>query len=294
MNVTARSRAARAAAVVLLASIASLLGAACSGDEPEIEEFATERGGSTITVADDSCSYDGPSRVWSGRLLLDITNDTGEEVTIEVVKIAEGASYHDLMSYIAGENDRVEGGRDPLGEPSFVSVVSQFEVLPPSLQGGKLPTELGAGRYAVLCITGNTLRAIHATAPIEVHRTVVVFDGERCSYTGPTSIPAGPFALDVDNRTTDNDIDVVLGRIAAGRSFDDFQAFMDAESQRLDDGRGFSEYPSWFEVVARAEPLADRVVTMSTTIAEGTYALACYDFTPPHGVDAAAGLDAAW
>lgn len=266
----------------------SMGAAACTGDggDETIEEFAAEREGSRVTLTDDSCTYEGARLLWSGHLVIEVVNERDVEGFVEIVRIAEGATFADLEEYISEENERVRDRREPLGEPSFVSVVASREL--PAKDGGPIPTELGAGQYAALCVAGSPLEAIYVAAPLQVAAVTVTLTDDSCEYEGPRSVRAGHLSIGIENEG-DSPGRVEILRIE-GSTFDDVVSDMARQQERLDDGKELTDHSEWISVGGTGVPAGSHG-TLRVQVVAGDHALTCDEGSPPAAVYAAAPLD---
>jgi hypothetical protein len=128
---------------------------ACMGDDARL-----------VTLTGDGCVYEGPGSVDAGTISLDIENESDEVGVFELVRIDPGSTPEKLESFIAEEQQRIDGGQRRR-TPEFVSVVVPPLAVDPG-EASVVNAGLTAGDHAVICSTGTPATTIHATESFEV------------------------------------------------------------------------------------------------------------------------------
>jgi hypothetical protein len=119
-----------------------------------------------VTLTNDDCTYEGPDSFEAGTVSLDIENESGEVGVFELVRIAPGSTPEELESFIAEEQQRIDGGQRRRTPESVSVVVPPLEVDPS--EASVVNAGLTAGDHAVICSTGTPPTTIHATESFEV------------------------------------------------------------------------------------------------------------------------------
>lgn len=144
----------RALATALVTAVA-LVAAACAGDD------ATR-----VTLTEDGCSYDGPESVEAGTVSIELENASDANGVFELLRLGRSTTFEQLEAHVAEEQQRIDGGLQPLGPPDTVTVVLPLEVDPG--QVGELSSSLTAATYAITCANGPPTTALYVTEPFEV------------------------------------------------------------------------------------------------------------------------------
>lgn len=162
-------------------------------DLPKIEPPEIE---AKVVFDGATCSYAGPLVVPAGvKIGFDFdATAKAESVALVVLGVAEGTTWEEVL----------EGAEMPASGPVFPewAKTDKIHVDFP----GTMTTALEAGEYVVTCNTApSDTDRVHPAALLEVMpqglEAKVVFDGEACSYDGPTLVPAGT-KLDIDFEAT--------------------------------------------------------------------------------------------
>ncbi len=105
------------------------------------------------------CAYGGPDTVSQSNIGFLVDNQSAMVVTLDVLRLEEGKSFDDLVSYI-------NSGGSSADVPSWAPSVKAT----PAAAGEKTTfgMALSAGNYALVCLTGLPLVGVQAVAPFAV------------------------------------------------------------------------------------------------------------------------------
>jgi hypothetical protein len=91
----------------------------------------------TLTLSETGCAYNGPHRIPTGRLTIDVVNKTADDLYFSLASIDEGHSYDELLS------------ADTEGPPPWATVVNDGQIGPGEVS--ELAGTLTSGTYGLLC-----------------------------------------------------------------------------------------------------------------------------------------------
>jgi len=97
-----------------------------------------------------------------------------------------------------------------------------------------------------------------------------------CRYDGPATVPAGSVTLAFVNESGDQ-FDADLWLLDAGHGYDELAAHAAEEDRRLEEGLPSLGHPALATLIAETTIL-QRQGTMTATLVEGTYGMACIRF----------------
>ncbi len=103
-------------------------------------------------------------------------------------------------------------------------------------------------------------------SPVEVHELTVAFERDHCIYDGPKVIRQGEVTI-ILNNLTDATVDVVLGKLENGKTWQDLVDFFSEKNQ----GVGF---PEWHSVVSHRPVISDYRAKIFN-LEPGSYAITC-------------------
>jgi pyrimidine-specific ribonucleoside hydrolase len=117
-----------------------------------------------------------------------------------------------------------------------------------------------------------TLNGGHAITipPVPASRRLpVTFDGTTCTYLGPRTAPAGLLQVPLVNRSQVpfDSLEVVIGRLAAGRTLADVQKVIRQGTA--------TSVPGWFQVTSTLPAAPGAEPTWGVSLTAGRYALVC-------------------
>ena len=138
--------------VILLASAATACGGSGSpagnaGDDGTQPAEASPVG--TFALARSGCSYDGPAALAAGEATFTLASQGGS-ADFDLWLMEDGHAYEELAAHIDAERRRSERGQQPLGHPTFATLVAEGSTDPAG--EGTLTTALDAGLYGAACI----------------------------------------------------------------------------------------------------------------------------------------------
>ncbi len=113
---------------------------------------------------------------------------------------------------------------------------------------------------------------------------------DSCTYEGAAAPPAGALSVDVANESAQNGGFELL-RVAEGSSFDDLEAYVEEEQQRLKEGVEPLGPPAFAPIAARVEVESGEAGVLSADVMASTYALTCFNAPPPTALYVAARID---
>ncbi len=124
---------------------------------------------SQLTVSGTSCAYDGPTEISAGTVTIEIVNQTGQAVDIDVWKLDEGRAYEEFVAHLDEEMRLMEADQPGLGPPSWVSGRSEITV---ETETGSQDVTMDQGTWVFACIpfdpAADEPTGIFPAGPVEV------------------------------------------------------------------------------------------------------------------------------
>jgi hypothetical protein len=111
-----------------------------------------------------------------------------------------------------------------------------------------------------------------------------------CTYEGDATPSAGMFTIEVENESSKEGA-FALGRIAAGSTIDDLEAYVDEERQRIRQGAEILGAPAFYSQVVRVGAAPGASSLLPADVVAGTYALTCFNDPPLTAIYVAGQLD---
>ena len=108
-----------------------------------------------------------------------------------------------------------------------------------------------------------------------------------CSYSGPPTLEAGEVLLQLSSVGGTADFD--LWRLDEGHTYPELVSHIDEERRRSEAGEPPLGHPTFATLVAEASTDADGVGSLTTTLEDGVYGMACIRFDEETGGIWAAG-----
>jgi hypothetical protein len=109
--------------------------------------------------------------------------------------------------------------------------------------------------------------------------TRVTLTNDTCSYDGPETVDAGTVSLELQNESDANGVFELL-RLGPSTTFEQLDAHVDAEQQRIDAGQRPLGPPDTVTVVLPLEVDPGQVGELSSSLVAATYAVTCADGSP--------------
>ena len=171
------------------------------------------------------------------------------------------------------------------GENHLVDVLDRMR--PPGLSDPRYARGVSSGTRTATCLGAVVATVLLAACgggdgeggETEANRLVLTDD--ECTYEGDDSPPAGELLeIGALNPSSDNGA-FELVRIEEGGSFDELEAYIEDERQRLEGGLQPRAPPDFASVVARSEVPSGIQTLLIGTISVGEHALLCARGVPP-------------
>ncbi len=132
-------------------------------------------------------------------------------------------------------------------------------------------------RWSTLCAAFALIAAACSTGP-ESRSIELTFEGDECSYVGPTRLTPGPVHITFENLSAGR-VWVVLVRLDSGRSVEEFEDWTDTAP-----GAGLPGFVTTRWTTGDRNGIdASRSVAEETELVAGTYAMACGSVAPDLG-----------
>jgi hypothetical protein len=136
--------------------LAAALAAGCGGGE--------SGSGSSLTLTDDECTYEGETTVPSTETLeIALANESSKLGAFEIARIDEGATFADVEAYVDSERERLADGLEIKGPPSFLTNLARAQMSPGGT--GMLVATIGAGEYVLWCAHDHPPTALFLISP---------------------------------------------------------------------------------------------------------------------------------
>ena len=139
---------------LLLSPVAACTGAPTSAQSspPQVREAGT------LTLSPSGCVYQGTNTLPAGTVAVHAVNQTTTDLYVDFLLLHSSDQYAELAAYIADEEKRILAGTEPIGPPTYVSLMSHDLV--PAGSTTKLITVLVAGTYGLVCSQATTRGAL--------------------------------------------------------------------------------------------------------------------------------------
>lgn len=142
---------------ILGIALAGIVLGGCAGGDDSVEtttQASPDPGVVKVTMTEEGCEREGPSAVAYGKLTIEFVKDADGEGLLEVLRIADGATFEELVARIEGDSDRLAGGLATIGYQSLATLEAQLPLLADEEQTllTPAPQDLEPGTHAMLCI----------------------------------------------------------------------------------------------------------------------------------------------
>ncbi len=117
----------------------------------------------------DGCAFSAAAGSLSeGAVEFEVANDLGETGAFDVVQIAAGATFEEVVAHIALENRRADSGLAPAGFPSSAESLGQQELAPGGT--GSIGIVASRGTLGIVCLVrpGPDPLRFYLIGPLEV------------------------------------------------------------------------------------------------------------------------------
>jgi hypothetical protein len=113
-----------------------------------------------------------------------------------------------------------------------------------------------------------------------------------CTYEGSKTPAAGTFTIEVQNDSSKEGA-FALGRVAAGATLGDLEAYVDEERRRIQQGDEIAGAPAFYSQVVRVGVAPGASSLLPADVGAGTYALTCFNDPPLTALYVGGQLDVA-
>lgn len=121
-----------------------------------------------VTLADDGCTYEGPSDIDTGSLSFTLVNETDNQASFELWLIDEGRSFEDLEAHIVRQQGRLDQEGATFEPPTFARKLSGASLQPSDSAGFAATVESGVYGFVCSRLEKKDPVDIIAAGPLEV------------------------------------------------------------------------------------------------------------------------------